>query len=124
MGGNDDYAQTKREEWLSETAAGKDTIDRAEAELTIDSNFKVCKDIPPARGLIGVVVNPDGSKEAAEVLSSTGYDILNRQALDAVAYNDFGQPTAPTQYEVSIDVTYNPQGCVNELPENQSPVGE
>lgn len=115
---DDVTAQENLEAWLISSAENKGEVNADTAELTIDSNFKVCKEVPPARGLIGVIVNPDGTQESAQVLKSIGYDLLNRQALDAVAYYDFGQPETPTQYQVSIDVNYTPEGCVEALPED------
>ncbi|MEL6602913.1 MAG: energy transducer TonB [Cyanobacteria bacterium J06614_10] len=124
-GVDDVTAQENLEAWLISSAENKGEVSTDTAELTIDSNFKVCKEVPPARGLIGVIVNPDGTQESAQVLKSIGYDLLNRQALDAVAYSDFGQPETPTQYQVSIDVNYSPEGCVEELPEgSEAPAAE
>ncbi|MEL7511239.1 MAG: energy transducer TonB [Cyanobacteria bacterium J06554_3] len=105
------------EEWLVVSAENKSGLNRANEDITIDSNFKVCVDNPPVNGIVGVIVNPDGSQEAAQVLKSIGYDILNRQALDAVAYADFGEVETATQYEVNVEVTYSPDGCVENLPD-------
>lgn len=109
--------QANLDDWLIASAENKSELSRASEELTIDSNFRACVDNPPVSGLIGVVVNPDGTQESAQVLKSIGYDILNREALDAVSYNDFGQPETATQYEVNIEVIYNPEGCVESLPD-------
>ncbi len=109
-------ANANLQAWLVETAENKGEIDTQQATITIDSNFKVCKDNPPTDGLIGVIVNSDGTQESAKVLKSIGYDLLNRQALDAVERNDFGQPATPTQYQVAVEVLYQPAGCVEELP--------
>ena len=110
-------AEDNLEAWLAATAENKSDLEGATADIEIDSKFKVCKDTPPNQGLIGVLVNPDGSQEQAQVLRSIGYDILNRQALSAVEFKDFGQPDRPTQYQVTIDVIYQPEGCVEDLPE-------
>ncbi len=111
-------AEANAAEWLAATADGKRDIVTDSVELTIDSEFKTClKENPPDDGLIGVVVNPDGTQEDLTVLKSTGYDVLNRQAIDAVERNDFGTPAVPTQYQVQIAVTYNPSGCVESLPD-------
>jgi len=110
-------ADVNLQAWLAETAENKSEIDTQQVSITIDSNFKVCKDNPPEDGLIGVVVNPDGSKEETTVLKSIGYDLLNRQALDQVERTDFGQISMPTQYQVAVGVLYQPDGCVEELPE-------
>lgn len=114
---SEDAAETNTEEWLVAIYEGKGNIAADTAELTIDSQFKVCKDIPPSYGLVGVLVNPDGTQTNTAVLKSTGYEVLNRRALEAVENNDFGQPEALTQYQVKIDVIYTPEGCVDSLPE-------
>ena len=114
---DDDAAQTNLDTWLSESAEDKSGLESQTVGLTIDSNFKACVDVPPASGLIGVIVNPDGSQESNQVLKSIGYDLLNREALDAVTYYDFGPPAVPTQYQVNIEVLYDPQNCVGALPE-------
>ncbi len=109
-------AEANIEEWLA--ASDQGDIATNSAELTIDSGFNKCLDKnPPGDGLIGVVVNPDGTQEDLTVLRSIGYDLLNRQAIDAVERNDFGEPAVPTQYQVQIAVTYNPSGCVESLPD-------
>jgi len=110
-------ADSNLETWIAATAENKSDLESATASVEIDSKFKVCKDIPPNEGLIGVVINPDGSQEQAQVLRSVGYDILNRQALSAVEYEDFGQPDKSTQYQVTVEVIYEPEGCVEDLPE-------
>jgi len=110
-------AESNVESWIEATARDTSEIASATANIEIDSKFKVCKDNPPNPGLIGVLINPDGSQEQAQVLRSVGYDILNRQALSAVEYKDFGQPEQVTQYQVTIDVIYEPEGCVKELPD-------
>ncbi len=110
-------ADVNLQTWLTETAENKSEIDTQKVSITIDSNFKVCKENPPTDGLIGVVVNPDGSKEGTKVLKSIGYDVLNRQALDEIERTDFGQIAVPTQYQVAVGVLYQPDGCVGELPE-------
>lgn len=116
-GVDEETAAENLQAWLVATAENKSNLETGNAELTIDSQFKVCKDNAPASGLIGVIVNPDGSQEDAKVLKSIGYDVLNRQALSAVEYTDFGQPERPTQYQVVVDVVYEPEGCVESLPE-------
>ncbi len=114
---SEEAAAANTEDWLVAIYEGKGNIAADTAELTIDSQFKVCKDISPSYGLVGVLVNPDGTQTNATVLKSTGYEVLNRQALEAVENTDFGQPEALTQYQVKIDVIYMPEGCVDSLPE-------
>ena len=110
-------AEANTADWLAASASGKGDLSTESIELTIDSEFKAClAENPPVDGLIGVVVNPDGSQEDLAVLKSTGYDLLNRQAIGAVERNDFGDLATPTQYQVKIAVIYNPSGCVEALP--------
>ncbi len=117
-GTSEDAVEANTAEWLAMTADGKEDIATDTSELTIDSEFKTCLEgNPPEDGLIGVVVNSDGTQEDLTVLKSTGYDILNRQAIDVVERSDFGTPAVPTQYQVQIAVTYNPSGCVESLPD-------
>ncbi|MGB3669476.1 MAG: energy transducer TonB [Phormidesmis sp.] len=105
------------ETWLAESTENKGEVDSETVELTVDSQFKVCKEVEPSNGLIGVIVNPDGTQENATVLKSIGYDVLNRQALTAIENEDFGQPEQTTLYQVAINVIYEPEGCVDTLPE-------
>ncbi|NJM97315.1 MAG: hypothetical protein HC800_09180 [Phormidesmis sp. RL_2_1] len=110
-------AKVNTDEWLIASAEGRENMATATAALTLDYRFRVCKEIQPASGLVGVVVNPDGTQDSMTLLKSTGYDFLNGRALDAVKYSDFGKPEVPTQYQVQIDVPYNPEDCVEALPE-------
>lgn len=110
-------AEVNLQAWLAETAENKSELDSQQVSISIDSNFKVCKENPPTDGLVGVVVNPDGTKEEIKVLKSIGYDVLNRQALEAIEQADFGQLATATQYQVTIEVDYDSDGCVEELPE-------
>ncbi len=114
---SEEAAAANTEDWLVAIYEGKGNIAADTTELTIDSQFKVCKDIPPSYGLVGVLVNPDGTQTDATVLKSTGYEVLNRQSLEAVENADFGQPEALTQYQVKVNVIYTPEGCVDSLPE-------
>ena len=112
-----DAAEANAAEWLASSASDKQDIVTDSAALTIDSEFKAClNENPPVDGLIGVVVNPDGTQEDLAVLKSTGYDLLNRQAIDAVERNNFGDSAVPVQYQVEIAVTYDPSNCVESLP--------
>lgn len=117
---SEEEADERTEEWLVATATGKEKVAAAEAEITIDSGFKACRDVPPKEGRIGIVINPDGSQEDITVLKSIGYDVLNRLALSTLDYYDFETPEVPTQYQVDVKVEYKPEGCVEELPEKPS----
>ncbi len=110
-------AEENTNEWLSETAAGRENVAQANAEITINPDFKSCRDQPPVPARIGVIANPDGTQENATILKSTGYDVLNRLALRTLEYEDFGQPELPTQYVVDVKVNYEPQECAQALPD-------
>lgn len=110
-------ADEREADWLLATAEGKDAVETASSELTIDSQFKACREVPPVEGRLGVVVNPDGSQSEVEVLKSIGYDVLNRLALRTLEYEDFGTPAVPTQYIVKVNVEYKPDDCAEPLPE-------
>lgn len=110
-------AKANTDKWLSETAVGRDNVAQTTAEIGINSGFKSCREQPPVFGQIGVVASPDGSKENATVLKSTGYDFLNSLALRTLEYEDFGQPEVPTQYIVDVKVLYAPEDCAQDLPD-------
>ena len=109
-------AEENTKKWLSETAEGRERVAQSTAEITVDSNFKACREQPPVDGRIGVIANPDGTHEDTTVLKSTGYDILNRLALSKLEYRDFGRPEVPIQYVVDVKVGYEPEECAQEPP--------
>lgn len=118
---SEEAAKQNAAEWLQATAEGKgENIAQASTDLSIDSDFKVCQENPPVDGLIGVVVNPDGTQTDVALLKRTGYPVLDRKAIAAVSYADFDTATVPTQYQVNIDVLYSPQGCVDSLPDSSN----
>ena len=115
-GVSDAEAEENLNDWRSRSAEGKNQVDTQQAEITIDSGFKACRDVPPNNGIVGVVVNPDGTRESAEIIQSTGYGTVNRSALSAVESKEFTPQGVPTQYTVDIQVTYEPQNCASDLP--------
>lgn len=108
---SEEAAEANTDAWLAAISEAQGEIPADTAELTIDSQFKACREVPPTDALVGVVVNPDGTQENATILKSTGYEVLNRQALEAVENADFDRPEVATQYQVQIDVIYKPAGC-------------
>ncbi|WP_121968985.1 energy transducer TonB [Leptolyngbya sp. BC1307] len=110
-GVSEEEAEANTEAWLAAISEEQGEMPADTAELTIDSQFKACREVPPADALVGVVVNPDGTQENATILKSTGYEVLNRQALEAVENADFDRPEVATRYQVQIDVIYKPAGC-------------
>jgi len=126
LDGNNNYDSTavspeeaadRQTDWLIATAEGKDVVETAESEITIDSQFKACREVPPEEGRLGVLVSPDGAQSEASVLKSIGYDVLNRLALRTLEYEDFGTPAVPTQYIIKVNVEYKPDDCAEPLPE-------
>ena len=107
-----DVAQ-KVDSWTEEIVAQKGSLPTGTADIDIVSAFKACRSNPPTDGLIGVVVNPDGTLENLDVLKSTGYETLNLRALQAVENYDFGQINEPTEVQVSVGVSYDAAGCVD-----------
>lgn len=116
-GVSEEAAEERTKDWLAASAEGKETVANDTAAIEIDSGYKACREEPPQDGRIGVLVNPDGSQEGITVLKSIGYDTLNRLALSTLEYYDFGQPEVPTQYQVDVEVIYEPEDCVEELPD-------
>ncbi len=116
-GVSEEAAEERTKDWLTASAEGKETVAEGTAEIEIDSAYKACREDPPQDGRIGVLVNPDGSRENITVLKSIGYDTLNRLALSTLDYYDFGQPEVPTQYQVDVEVIYEPEDCVEALPD-------
>jgi hypothetical protein len=113
----DAAVETATEEWLITSASGKENVASETAEISIDSGFKSCRENPPVKGRLGVLVNPDGSREEAVVLRSTGYNVLNRAALSQLESTDLAQPEVPTQYQVEVNVAYNADDCAGNSPE-------
>jgi hypothetical protein len=107
-------SEADAEQNLAKWLAGKDNVLRGTSEITINSEFTACRENPPVDGLLGVVVNPDGSQEGAVVLKSTGYEMLNNLALTTLGYEAFGPLEAPTHYEIAVKVINEQAGCVGE----------
>lgn len=120
VGVSEEEAEENLLAWLEDTAEGKEQVATETTEITVDSAFKACREIAPVNGLIGVVVNPDGTKEGIETLKSTGYGSINSLAISTLEYEDFGQPEVPTQYQVEVEVIYEPENCVEALPETET----
>lgn len=114
---SDEESQGRERDWLIATAEGKTEVATDSAEISIDSGFKACREVPPVDGRIGVVVNPDGSQSDATVLKSIGYDVLNRLALRTLEYEEFEPVDIPKQYTVDVKVKYAPEDCEEGLTE-------
>ena len=116
-GVSEEAAEENLQNWIAANAGDTTQVQTQAREITIDSAYKACREIPPSNGLIGVLVTPDGNRENVETLKSTGYSELNSLALSTLDYEDFGQPEEPTLYEVEVNVIYEPSDCVEDLPE-------
>ncbi len=91
--------------------------------LTGDDNgsrrFLSCLTPVPEKGLVGVVVNPDGAiATEPTLLRSSGYDFLNDIALAKIQdYTDFPNADSQQLYTVDVEVDYDKDACIelNEL---------
>jgi hypothetical protein len=110
---SEEAAEQNLAKWLE----GKENVIRATAEMQIEPELKACRAAPPVDGRLGVIVNPDGTREEPTVLKSTGYDMINRLALSTLDYQNFGSVEAPTHYEVEVKVIYEPENCVETVPD-------
>lgn len=64
-----------------------------------------CLDTPPMRGLMVVVLNAEGTfLRGPEMISSTGYAVLDEQALAQVQDDDYSWPQEDAAKAYSIDV--------------------
>ncbi|MGD1950028.1 MAG: hypothetical protein ACFB14_10330 [Leptolyngbyaceae cyanobacterium] len=77
--------------------------------------FLSCLTPVPEKGLVGVVVNPDGeiATEPA-ILRSSGYGFLNDIALEKIKnYQDFPDEDTQKLYTIDIEVDYDKDACVS-----------
>lgn len=105
--------EAKVDNWSEEIVAARGPLPTETAEVGIRAAFKACRETPPQSGLIGVIVNQDGTLEGLDVLRSTGYETLNLRAREAVENYDFGEVSEPTQYQIEVEVDYDKDGCVD-----------
>ena len=105
--------EAKVNNWSEEVIADRGPLPVGTAEVGIKAAFKACRETPPQDGIVGVVVNPGGELEDLDILQSTGYETLNLRAREAVENYDFGEVSEPTQYQVSVAVDYDAEGCVD-----------
>jgi len=120
IGVSEEEAQENLQAWLEANNVNSDQVATQEKEITIESGFKACRDVRPENGLIGILVNPDGSRESVETIKSTGYGSINSLALSTLEYEEFDQPDVPTLYKVDVNVVYEPEGCVDDLPDTSA----
>ena len=77
--------------------------------------FLSCLTPTPEKGLVGVVVNPDGeiATEPA-ILRSSGYGFLNDIALEKIKdYQDFPDEDIQKLYTINVEVDYDKDACIS-----------
>jgi hypothetical protein len=103
-------ATTESMSWAVEGQALPSKVDPMELPYQLAAH---CLDTPPAMGLLMVVVDAEGNfLRGPEVISSTGYRVLDEQAVEQVKNGDYALPdrTAPKAYSVEVKVQY-PESC-------------
>lgn len=77
--------------------------------------FLSCLVPVPEKGLVGVVVNPDGAiATEPTLLRSSGYEFLNDIALAKIQdYSDFPDADSQQLYTVNVEVDYDEDACVD-----------
>lgn len=81
--------------------------------LRIQYPLNTCLATPPELGRLGVVVDAAGAVVPhPEILASTGYDVLDEQALAAVTHYTFPTTGMVTAYGLPIQVEYDAATCV------------
>jgi hypothetical protein len=103
-------ATTESMSWAVEGQALPSKVDPMELPYQLATH---CLDTPPTMGLLMVVVDAEGNfLRGPEVISSTGYRVLDEQAVEQVKNGDYALPdrTAPRAYSVEVKVQY-PESC-------------
>ena len=77
--------------------------------------FLSCLTPTPAKGLVGIVINPDGEiATAPAILRSSGYEFINDIALERVKdYQNFPDSDTQKLYTINIEVDYDKDACIN-----------
>lgn len=105
-----------RQEWLAEVKEElkQPDLDVAETlEVSIPYQGRVCLTPEPVDGLVGVWVNPDGTLGGEPtLLKSTGYQLLNQEAADAIASVEFPKGDAPAAYDFNVKIDYDESSCL------------
>lgn len=103
---------TAASDWLAQLQAEDETVVAAEVAQNIDSNIRVCVDNPPANGVVGIVVKPDGTISEPTLLQRTGYATTDQAALNA-AVAAVSATETPVAYRVNVAVGYDNSSCIN-----------
>ncbi|MGD1948318.1 MAG: hypothetical protein ACFB14_01575 [Leptolyngbyaceae cyanobacterium] len=101
------------EEWETQTDENSDgAVETAELlELTLEPGFRLCAQNPPTNGVIGILVAPDGTPSDPAILRSTGYEYLNKAALETLMATDFPETEQPVRYPFEIIINYDDAAC-------------
>lgn len=100
---------------------GRETL----APLMLSYSLEVCLNPPPAPGRLEVIVDANGALvRSPRLLASTGYDRLDREALEQASQTPFSQLQTnrlaqPRVYWLALEVQYNPQSCISSLPQGE-----
>jgi TonB family protein len=118
-------AAAAKASWLAnaQTQAGEIGLITANpSSVTLDSNIRLCVENPPVNGLVGILVNPEGAiVSEPKLLKSTGYANLNQAALNAARRSSFEAADQFAAYEVTINVSYDAEACVEPEQALQTP---
>jgi len=105
-----------------ETGLGDLKAEEDRTEFAVEMERRVCLSRSPGEARIGFVVNPDGSfRQEPVLLRSSGYDELNRKALEVVRQYEPPTDDAIKAYTVTVEtkVDYGPNDCL-ESPQQPS----
>ncbi|MBD2258471.1 hypothetical protein [Pseudanabaena sp. FACHB-2040] len=116
-GTTSEEAAAARQAWIAsaQTQSAVPDLDMTgSSEVEITYEGRVCLSPEPVDGLIGVLVQPDGTLgDDPALLKSTGYRFLNEQAASAIAASDFPESAAPVAYEITVKVNYDSESCID-----------
>ncbi|MEM1252848.1 MAG: hypothetical protein AAGI69_10470 [Cyanobacteria bacterium P01_H01_bin.21] len=101
------------EDWETQTEENSDgAVETAElVELTLEPGFRLCAQNPPTSGAIGILVAPDGTPSDPTVLRSTGYEYLNKAAIETLMATEFPETEQAVRYPFEIIVNYDDAAC-------------
>ncbi len=91
-------------------------LGKEQSPLSIQYPLTTCLPDPPAEGLVGVIVNADGSlMQTPELLDSTNYPVLDDYALEQAAQQSFEPHTSsePRAHWLPVKVIYDEANCTS-----------
>lgn len=109
----EEEAEANYQQWVAVVPDEEDTpaIELAERGALEINPGVLCADNPPNDGLVGVLVDPDGTPNDPIVIRSTGYDYLNRAALDTIVASEFPETDVAVRYPFDVVVNFDPTDC-------------